>query len=73
MSPDGRGTKAAAHYRLELAGGQEVVTRLRLRSADAAEPSPFGAAFETVFANRLAEAELCPGTEALARFNAAHR
>jgi hypothetical protein len=57
VNPDGRGTKAAAHYRLELAGGQEVVIRLRLRSADGAVPSPFDAAFEAVFAERVAEAD----------------
>jgi hypothetical protein len=56
-SPNGRGTKAATHYRLELAGGQEVVTRLRLRSAEGAGPPPFGAAFEAVFADRVAEAD----------------
>ena len=55
VNPAQTGTKAAAHYALDVpAGGSEVV-RLRL----AANPGgrPFGKAFDEVFRRRLAEAD----------------
>jgi hypothetical protein len=66
VDAEGRGTKAAAHYRLDLAGGERAVVRLRLRSASEAGPPAFGAEFESVFAVRAAEADafyagLAPG------------
>ncbi|MFI5226392.1 MAG: glucosidase [Candidatus Limnocylindrales bacterium] len=43
VNPDPVGTKVAAHYAIDLAGGQERVIRLRLRPSDRADP-PAGAA-----------------------------
>jgi hypothetical protein len=53
-NPNKEGTKAAAHYRLEVPAGGSKVVRLRL----SAKPpiKPFGA-FEEVFAARLADAD----------------
>jgi hypothetical protein len=56
VNPELSGTKAAAHYRLHVAGGASAVIRLRL-SADAAKAAPFGADFDATFATRLAEAD----------------
>jgi mannosylglycerate hydrolase MGH1-like protein len=56
VNPEQRGTKAAARYRVTLAPGQSVVTRLRLVNT----PLPagaFGDDFEVVFAHRLREAD----------------
>ncbi|HYC78500.1 MAG TPA: glucosidase, partial [Planctomycetota bacterium] len=52
--PDGRGTKAAAVYRLDLDAGATRRLRLRLRLAgDRSEP--FGPGFDAVLAERRAE------------------
>jgi len=48
------GTKAAAHYRLEVPAGGSNVVRLRLGAEPL--PDPFGA-FDKVFAARLADAD----------------
>ena len=56
VNPEQQGTKAAARYRLTLAPGAEQVLRLRL-STDFSESEPFGAAFDGVFATRIAEAD----------------
>ena len=56
LKPDGCGTKAAAHYVLEIPAGGSVTLRFRLSSV--AEPLVIDeATFETVFARRRAEAE----------------
>jgi hypothetical protein len=58
VDPAGRGTKAAAHYRLSLAAGATATLRLRLAAAnDLAEADGIGADFEAVFAARRAEAD----------------
>ena len=57
VNPAGRGTKAAAHFRLELAPGESRVLRLRLWGAAEAPAEPFGPAFEAVFEARREEAE----------------
>ena len=57
VNPERRGTKAAAHYRLELPAGGHATLRLRLFSEADAPPERFGAAFERVFAERIAEAD----------------
>jgi hypothetical protein len=57
VNPAHTGTKAAAHYMLEVPAGGSLSIRLRLASAPAAEPfDPFDA-FERVFAARLADTE----------------
>jgi hypothetical protein len=54
VNPSGTGTKAAAHYRLEVPVGGSKVVRLRLSAKPA--PDPFGP-FDKIFAARLAEAD----------------
>src|SRR5262245_34077368 len=54
VNPGKTGTKAAAHYRLEVPAGDNVVVRLRL-SAKVPQDS-FGS-FDVIFAQRLAEAD----------------
>jgi len=53
VNPNKTGTKAAAHYRLEIASGKNKVVRLRLTAKPQAVP--FGK-FEDIFVTRLAEA-----------------
>ena len=54
VNPSGTGTKAAAHYCLEVPAGGSKVVRLRLSAKPA--PDPFGP-FDKIFAGRLAEAD----------------
>jgi hypothetical protein len=54
VNPSGTGTKAAAHYRLEVPAGGSKVVRLRLSTKPASDP--FGP-FEKIFAERLADAD----------------
>ena len=56
-SPDHEGTKAAAWYQFTLAPGAEVVLRLRLVAQTEVMTKPFDAAFDAVFATRIAEAD----------------
>ncbi len=57
LAADGRGTKAALLYRLELAPGAGLEVRLRLGAEDAARRDPLGRAFEATFRARRAEAD----------------
>jgi hypothetical protein len=57
VNPERRGTKAAAHYPLELAPGASVELRLRLRSALADHGDPFADDFPAVFRARQQEAD----------------
>jgi len=54
VNPSRTGTKAAAHYRLNVPEGGDMVVRLRLSAKPTADP--FGT-FENVFAARLADAD----------------
>jgi hypothetical protein len=54
VNPSGTGTKAAAHYRLEVPAGGSKVVRLRLSAKPASDP--FGS-FDKIFAARLADAD----------------
>jgi hypothetical protein len=54
VNPKAAGTKAAAHYRLEIPAAGEVTVRLRLTAET--EPAP-GPEFDRVFADRIAEAD----------------
>jgi hypothetical protein len=56
-SPNGEGSKAAPHYRLELAPGAQMVVRLRLSEANTDRSQYFGSAFDRVFADRMREAD----------------
>lgn len=59
VSKEAAGTKAAAHYALNLAGGQSTTIDLRLvaESEWTEGDKPFGAGFDTTFAQRLQEAD----------------
>ncbi len=50
------GSKAAAHYHLEIGPGQRAVVELRLTDA-ATTPRPFGKDFARVFAERIRETD----------------
>jgi hypothetical protein len=57
LNPEGRGTKAAAHYPLSVPPGEEVSLRLRLFAETEAPRTLFGKGFEEIFARRMREAE----------------
>jgi hypothetical protein len=57
VSPDGIGTKVAAHFQCVLPAGQSAVLRMRLSAAGEAPPEPFGDEFEATFETRRAEAD----------------
>jgi hypothetical protein len=57
VDPGAAGTKAAAHYVLEIAAGGAATIRLRLTAEDEAPPQPFGAGFDRMFDQRIEEAE----------------
>ena len=54
VNPSKSGTKAAAHYRLEIPAGGSQIVRLRLSAEAPADPFR---TFEESFANRLADAD----------------
>jgi Mannosylglycerate hydrolase MGH1-like glycoside hydrolase domain len=54
VNPEGRGTKAAAHYVMDVAPGKSAVVQLRL--TDAALAEPFGAEFTRIFQERIDDA-----------------
>jgi len=59
VDPGKKGTKVAAHYKLNLAAGQSKVIRLRLSKNSAERNSrPFGQAFDEIFAQRLRECDV---------------
>ena len=55
VNPDRVGTKAAAHYKLEVPAHGEKIVHLRLSRS--VLNRPFGAQFDDVFAERIAEAD----------------
>ena len=57
VNPDAVGTKAAVHYRLSIAAAGAVTLRLRLTSAAETPGTLFGAAFDAIFEQRIAEAD----------------
>ncbi|MGH9145066.1 MAG: MGH1-like glycoside hydrolase domain-containing protein, partial [Vicinamibacterales bacterium] len=63
VNPDQMGTKASAHYRLNVGGGQSVTVRLRLthQASSTQNKGPraevFGSAFDETMAARLREAD----------------
>jgi hypothetical protein len=58
VSADHHGTKVAAHYHVNIGAGQSTVILLRICSSFLDQKGqPFGTPFETVFANRVREAD----------------
>ena len=57
VNPAGIGTKAAAHYRLEIPAGGEVTVRLRLFAEDEAPQHPISPDFDQIFKERMHEAD----------------
>ena len=56
VNPSQEGTKAAAHYALQIPAGQSVVVRLRLSDRDAGGKA-FGGEFDRIFEERQREAD----------------
>ena len=74
INPNLEGSKAAPHYVLNIPAGGSQVVRLRLSKTDEASTQPLGESFETVFGERLREAEeffrsLCPPRQSKAERN----
>lgn len=57
VNPEMVGTKAAAHYHLEIPAKEEVTIRLRLFAEDEAPQQPFDEDFERIFQQRINETE----------------
>ncbi len=58
VNPENIGTKAAAHFQLDIGAGQSSVIRLRLtKNPTELNTNLFGKAFDKVFADRLDEAD----------------
>jgi len=58
VNPEKTGTKVAAHYKMNLGGGQSKVIRLRLsKGFPEQKGKAFGKQFDEVFAERLGEAD----------------
>jgi hypothetical protein len=58
VNPEQKGTKAAAHYKVEIGAGKTSVIRVRLSKMPLkSKESLFGKSFEKVFENRLREAD----------------
>ena len=57
VNPARVGTKAAFHYQVNVAPGGAAIVRLRLSGPGVWPREPFGGPFETIFAQRLREAD----------------
>ena len=58
VNPDKLGTKAAAHFQLDIGAGQTEVIRLRLtKNPSENKGNLFGKVFDKIFADRLSEAD----------------
>ena len=57
VNPKLTGTKAAAHFRIDLAAREQRVIQLRLRSLRHSHSEPFDAGVERMFVQRLQEAD----------------
>ena len=57
VNAEKQGTKASAHYKVNIGAGQTSVIRVRLtKKTSDADEKPFGDSFEKIFADRLEEA-----------------
>jgi hypothetical protein len=60
VAPDGKGTKSAAHYEVEIQSQQSLTFRLRLRlrhESTEGAGRPFATSFDALFETRLQEAD----------------
>jgi hypothetical protein len=57
VRPDGEGTKAAAHFKFEIAAGETRTVRLRLSRREERPDKPFSPAFDEIFSERRGEAD----------------
>jgi hypothetical protein len=57
VNPDRQGTKAALRWRVRIPASRTVVARLRLVAEGELPREPFGAAFDRVLADRVADAD----------------
>jgi hypothetical protein len=57
VSAESKGTKAAAHYQMEIAAGESVSVRLRLTNVEFKQPPAAFTAFHDLFATRKREAD----------------
>jgi hypothetical protein len=58
VNPGHKGTKVAAHYKVQVGAGQSKAIRLRLSKMSPGQGvNPFGKPFDEVFADRLREAD----------------
>jgi hypothetical protein len=57
VNPENVGTKAAAHYQLEIPAGTSTTISLRLFAEGEGPDNPFGEEFERIFDERIKEAE----------------
>src|SRR5205823_5776447 len=57
VNPEGRGTKAAFHYRLTIPAGEQTTIQLRLTAEGEAPAHAFGREFDASFARRIADAD----------------
>lgn len=57
VNPENVGTKAAAHYQLEIPVGTSTTISLRLFAEGEGPDNPFGEEFERIFDERIKEAE----------------
>ncbi len=57
VNPQKRGTKAAALRRFDIPAGGEVIYKLHLTTHNTGEKTDFGAAFDALFKQRIAEAD----------------
>jgi len=73
VNPHEVGTRAAAHYRLEVPAGGEVTLRLRLSAEGEAPEKAFGREFEDVFKERQSEADAFYATKLPAGLSAEER
>jgi len=58
VNPEETGTKASAHYHLEIGGGETAVIKLRfVEASNKSAGNPFGADFDKIFLFRRSEAD----------------
>jgi hypothetical protein len=57
VNPDGSGTRAAAHYVLDLPPGGQATVRLRLRESELSGRAAFGPEFDRTFQRRIEETD----------------